>query len=103
MYNFFFLSFTECLESAPPLSLSPSVVQGTLKHLNTLNPQYCQLNVNLFSKHLPGILTPMGENDLQSQIEADKILQQQLRAAGFESGGGLKRSNSDLELGQVKT
>ena len=94
--SFFFL-ITECLESAPPLSLSPSVVQGILKNLKTLNAQYCQLNVTLFSKHLPGVLAPMGEADLQSQIEADRILQQQLRANGFESGRGLKRSNSDLE------
>jgi len=92
-----------CLESAPPLSLSPSVVQGILKNLNTLNAQYCQLNVTLFSKHLPGVLAPMGEADLQSQIEADRKLQQQLREAGFESGRGLKRSNSDLEPNQIKT
>lgn len=94
----------QCLESAPPLSFSPSVVQSILKNLNTLNPQYCQINVTLFSKHLPGILAPMGEADLQLQIQADKMLQQQLREAGFESGGrGLKRSNSDLEPNQVRT
>jgi hypothetical protein len=79
-------------------------VQSILKNLNTLNPQYCQISVTLFSKHLPGILAPMGEADLQLQIQADKMLQQQLRQAGFESGGrGLKRSNSDLEPNQVKT
>ena len=45
----------------------------------------------------------MGEADLQSQIEADRKLQQQLRETGFESGRGLKRSNSDLEPNQIKT
>ena len=45
----------------------------------------------------------MGEADLQSQIQADKMLQQQLRQESFESGRGLKRSNSDFEPSQVKT
>ena len=80
------------------MSISPAVVQTILKHLNSLNSQYCQINPHLFAKHLPGIMAPMSEDELQSQIEKDKLLQNQLRQAGFGSGNqSLKRTNSDLE------
>lgn len=88
----------------PPMSVSPAKVQTILKHLNALNSQYCQLDIVLFSKHVTGILAPMAEDELQRQIESDRILQQQLRQEGFGQGNQrLKRSNSDLECNQVST
>ena len=87
------------MEQAPAMSISPAIKQAILKYLNVLNPQYCQLNTSLFANYLTGIIPPMSEDDLQSQIEADQQLQQQLRESGFNtSNQRLKRSNSDLDL-----
>jgi len=89
----------QCMEQAPAMSISPAIKQAILKYLNVLNPQYCQLNTSLFANYLTGIIPPMSEDDLQSQIEADQQLQQQLRESGFNtSNQRLKRSNSDLDL-----
>ena len=93
-------SFLDCLDIASPLIVSPAIVQTILKHLHTLNNQYCRLNMPLFSRHLPGLSGPMSEEELAAQIEADKQFQEQLKREGFQSGNqSRKRSNSDLDGG----
>jgi len=85
-----------CLESANPLVITPATVQKIVKSLHSLNCQYSTLNPALFAKYMPGINQSMTEEDLQSQIMAERELQQQLRAAGFDSGNqSRKRPNSD--------
>ena len=49
---------------------------------------------------MPGIHLPMTEEDIQSQIMAERELQQRLRESGFNSGNqSRKRPNSEEENG----
>lgn len=81
-----------------PFSVSPAVVNSLLGNLHKINPNYSQLDPDLFSSHLSGIRTPMVEADLESQRAADRRLLQQLRESGFETGGSgaRKRCINDL-------
>jgi hypothetical protein len=95
---------SDCLQNAKPFSFSPAIVQSILKNLHTVNSQYYQLNAALFSRHLVGLQTPMSVDELQSQIAADKRLQEELRESGFDSGNqSKKRTNSDFESAKIAT
>ena len=68
-------------------SLAPSVVQALVRNLHRLDGRYADLRPELFARFLPGVgATPMCEDDLERQAEADRRLQEDLRRAGFGTG-----------------
>ena len=73
-------TFLGCLESANALVITPATVQKIVKSLHSLNCQYSTLNPALFAKYMPGINQSMTEDDLQSQINAERELQQVKRS-----------------------
>ena len=79
---------------AQPFSVHPEVMSTLCKRLYTLNPEYTEINPNLFSSFLPNILPKMREDDLQAQMEQDRRLQESLRAQGW---GGAETNKRDLE------
>jgi len=82
-----------------PFAIAPAVMSTMCKHLYHLNPEYAQLEPKLFSSFLPNILPPMTEEDIQAQMEADRLLQETLRAEGWhneDQSQGRKRLNEDL-------
>ena len=96
-----FINFIECSRENVQISyfIFPTV-HKILKSLHSLNVQYSKLNTALFAKHMPGIHLPMTEEDIQSQIMAERELQQRLRESGFNSGNqSRKRPNSEEENG----
>jgi len=66
-----------------PFSVPPATMASLCKHLVTLNPEYTSIQPQLFSTYLPNVLPRMTEDDLQAQINSDKLLQDQLRAQGW--------------------
>jgi len=66
-----------------PFSVPPAVMSTMCKHLYQLNPEYTNIEPKLFSNYLPNILPHMEEEDLQAQKEADRMLQESLRAQGW--------------------
>ena len=70
-------------------------MQSLAQNLYTVSPKYAAMNQSLFARHLTGLSPAMTEDDLEAQIAADKLLQEQLRgSAGFggsstsDRGGG---------------
>ena len=82
-----------------PFSVPPATMSTLCKHLYTLNPDYSAIQPGLFSAYLPNVGPRMTEEDLQvtiffylsssyffifqAQINADKLLQESLRAQGW--------------------
>ena len=80
--------FSDILATAQsnPFSISPSLTQSLLQQLHSINPKYCSINPNLFSRHIPsGVIPAMSEEELEAQRAADRALQEQLRQQGFNT------------------
>jgi len=67
---------------AQPFSIPPAVMSSLVHNLHKINPGYIQMQPELFAAYMTGIAPPMVEADLEAQREADKRLQEELRAAG---------------------
>ena len=69
-----------------PFSISPSLTQSLLQQLHSINSEYCSINPDLFSRHIPsGVRPAMAEEELEAQRAADRALQEQLRHQGFNT------------------
>jgi len=66
-----------------PFSVPPSTMSTLCKHLYTLNPDYSAIQPALFAAYLPNVGPRMTEEDLQAQINSDRLLQESLRAQGW--------------------
>jgi len=70
-----------------PFQIPPGVMSTMCKRLYQLNPDYINMEAKLFSNFLPNVLPQMREEDLQTQREEDRLLQESLRAAGWGGAG----------------
>jgi len=68
---------------AQPFQILPAVMSTMCKRLYQLNPDYIMVEPKLFSSYLPNVLPQMREEDLQTQRESDRLLQESLRAQGW--------------------
>jgi len=70
---------------ARPFLIPPDVMSTMCKRLYQLNPDYSHMEPRLFSNYLPNVLPQMREEDLQTQRESDRLLQESLRAQGWSA------------------
>jgi len=81
-----------------PFAVPPPTMATMCKHLYQLNPEYISVEPRLFSSYLPNVLPQMTEEDLQSQMEADRLLQATLRDQGWGGSAGTSTTRKrDLE------
>ena len=85
------------LEGFRPFLIDPKVTHSLLSKLYKYDPMLAAGHMNLFAKHLTGVLQPMNERELEVQRENDRQLQQRLRSSGFDSGDQTRKRSWDDE------
>lgn len=81
-----------------PFAIPPAIMSTMCKRLYQLNPDYITVEPKLFSSFLPNVLPQMKEEDLQTQRESDRLLQESLRAQGWDKEANMSATRKrDLE------
>lgn len=79
------------------------MTQALLQNLHSINPKYCLINPDLFSRHIPtGVRPAMAEEELEAQKAADRALQEQLRQQGFNTCDQSRKRSCFNQEAQIK-
>lgn len=86
------------IDTSPAFTFSPAELSSFFNKVNQISQgRYAKTFPHMFARYIPNILPPMCESDIQAHINDVAMLQQHLRASGYNDGHptGIKRGVDD--------
>lgn len=86
------------IETSPAFTFSPADLSSFFVKVNQISQgRYAKIFPNMFARYIPNILPPMCESDIPAHINDVAMLQQHLRASGYNNyhPTGIKRRVDD--------
>lgn len=98
VFNIYGWLFSGHIDTSPAFTFSPADLSSFFTKVNQISQgRYAKTFPHMFARYIPNILPPMCESDIPAHINDVAILQQHLRASGYNDGHptGIKRRVDD--------